>query len=538
MTIPFRFLLALLLVILAPSVALPQAEGLGPEAAAAPEEGVEEAETHVDDQGRRYRLVEYPKGREGVDHLRLPNGQLRIQFGVPLEIDHETEESFFLKVYVRPEPSVPPRMASPGPARGDVTADEPPMWPVVDHLVLSPFDDGLPRQGQWRDGFDLEDMNGDGKLDIVFGPARKGRPEPNIFLNMGGGSWSRWQTKFPGIAFDYGDASAADFNRDGRMDLALAIHLGGTVVFVGDGEGRFRTWSDGIGLAVPGAEGTVAFSSRALEAVDWDSDGWIDLMVLGEGPRPVLRPVAASDPPADSRGLLLYRNRGDGTWDRRGDQSRNFGESLALGDFDNDGRVDVLAASKVQGLNEIINLHLEDGGWAPRALDGLRPGAFVFGVAAADLDGDGLEDLLLGSIHRDPRGQRTGVDAFFASEDESWQRVPLFSVAGRAGIYGLASGDLNADGREDVVFGTGDGELQVLLGAPDRGFIFEQSEEIQQNRLGCRAYGLSLADLDGDGADEIVAGFAGEAGGLELFHTVPGCPESGSIKVWRPASTD
>ena len=236
-------------------------------AADATQPPTEAQEIHLDAQGRKYRIVEYPKGREGIDYVRLANGQIRVRFGMSLDIHEEGDTSLFVRVYL-PDESGPPTSA---PTREPAALDEPPddlpTWPIVDHLEFLPFDSGLPRQGRWRDGFDIADMNGDGHLDIVFGPARKGRSQPNIFLGNGAGSWSPWQATYPRLPYDYGDAAAADFNKDGQMDLALAAHLRGIVVLVGDGSGSFRAWSDGIPLAgVNGQGGAGAFSLRAIEA--------------------------------------------------------------------------------------------------------------------------------------------------------------------------------------------------------------------------------------------------------------------------------
>ena len=47
------------------------------------------------------------------------------------------------------------------------------------------------------------------------------------------------------------------------MDLAFGIHLKGLLVLVGDGQGRFRAWTRGIGLEIPGQGGDAStFSSR------------------------------------------------------------------------------------------------------------------------------------------------------------------------------------------------------------------------------------------------------------------------------------
>jgi len=56
----------------------------------------------------------------------------------------------------------------------------------------------------------VADMNGDGHLDIVHGPARKQSGPPVIFLGDGQGSWTQWkEARFPSLAYDYGDVEVA-----------------------------------------------------------------------------------------------------------------------------------------------------------------------------------------------------------------------------------------------------------------------------------------------------------------------------------------
>src|SRR4051794_31137152 len=82
--------------------------------------------------------------------------------------------------------------------------------------------EGLPHKGQWRHGFALADMNGDGRADIGFGPARKGTRSPAIFLGEPQ-AWKLWrEAEYPSAAYDYGAAASADFDGDGHADLALA----------------------------------------------------------------------------------------------------------------------------------------------------------------------------------------------------------------------------------------------------------------------------------------------------------------------------
>jgi hypothetical protein len=145
------------------------------------------------------------------------------------------------------------------------------------------FGRGLPSSGQWREGFAIADMNGDGYPDIIHGPPRKAPGAgPVIFLGDGKGSWSRWrEARFPPLAYDYGDVQVGDFNGDGHQDLAFVVHLRGLIALLGDGKGGFRDASEGLDFALGGK---TAFSSITLRLVDWSGDGRPDILAFGEGP--------------------------------------------------------------------------------------------------------------------------------------------------------------------------------------------------------------------------------------------------------------
>ena len=84
-------------------------------------------------------------------------------------------------------------------------------------------------------------MNEDGHLDIVHSPARKAPGPPVIFLGDGKGNWRRWsEAKFPRLPYDYGDAAVGDFNGDGHPDIALGVHLRGLLALTGRRQGGLQ----------------------------------------------------------------------------------------------------------------------------------------------------------------------------------------------------------------------------------------------------------------------------------------------------------
>jgi hypothetical protein len=236
---------------------------------------------------------------------------------------------------------------------------------------------------------------------------------------------------------------------------------------------------------------------------------------------------------AGSRGVVVYLNQGDGTWVKTGGGAQaatSFGDDLALGDLNGDGRLDFVTGTSSLGQRTLVNLGGEDGSWQSVAVEALRPHALVHGVAVADFDRDGRADFAVGYLSRELETWRSGVDVLYSRPGDVWERRPLASEESQEGVSGLARGDFDGDGVLDLVALTGDGRGWVFLGDGKGGFVREESAEIDVGERGCRGYHAALADLDGDGADELVAGFAGEGQGLmgeEL------CPSQGSLRAWK-----
>jgi hypothetical protein len=492
-----------------------------------------------DDLGRPYRVDAYSKSGA---HQRLEDGSVRVIGGIPIEVEHEDDEYFYYRVYSieseRQEPEEPT-----GPSAEELAAAYANHTVEASRLELAEFSTGLPTSGQWRNGFTLADIDGDGHLDIVHSTPRKSFGGPVIFLGDGAGNWRRWQgMTLPPKRYDYGTAAVADLDGDGRPDLVLGMHLIGLAALRNMGDGRFEDWGGGLPYEVPGQGGMGrGFSSRAVAIVDWNRNGLPDIAALGEGPRMSTgagRDPAESPRPGDieSYGLIIYLNQGDGTWvplSRGNEFGQNFGDSITVGDFDGDGWPDLATGSNSMGTRGIVHLNRDEGrSWETVELTALRPRTYARSVAAADVDGDGRDELFVGVMSVEGGTWRTGIE-LFDLEDGVWSRRPLYVESSRDGIWAIATGDLDGDGRPDVAATTGDGRSIILL-AGDGGYTLEQPG-LEQFPGGCRGYHVAMADLDGDGRDELVEGFAGESNAMmDLLRrgAPPSCPSSGGLRAW------
>lgn len=516
-------------------------EAEAPETAAPAQDAAEEEperEWLTDEEGRQFYLEPIPR----VENTYRWIDETRIHvLGAYAKVVDFDDEWFYIKVYRKPADSKNPRQTrelTPE-EREEILSTYRVETETVDRLHFTPFDEGLPRRGQWRNGFEIADINGDGDLDIVHGPPRKGGSWPAIFLGDGEGHWRPWQeVSFP-AGYDYGDVATADFNGDGHLDLALGIHLRGVRVLVNDGEGHFTEWTEGTDYEVPGAGGSGdGFASRALTAVDWDGDGRPDLVASGEGPHPKspLRGTQRVGPMSSVMfiifGPVIYLNQGDGTWLKHS-QDRNeseiYGDDVALGDFDGDGATDFATASSKMGRTDLVNLKGEGVSWEPQPIPEVRPWAYVRSVSAADFDGDGRDDLAVAYLAYQLETWRNGIDILYSRPGNTWERRPVFVREGRVALYALSHGDLDGDGALDLVAIDADGGVHVWLGDGEGGFVREESPELDQPRGRCRGFHVEIADLNGDGRDEVVTAFADEA---SAYFDPTRCPNGGGLAAW------
>jgi hypothetical protein len=517
----------------APGQAAPAAAPASPEFVFEPPDG----KWLVDDQGRQYFLWDIPKVEGWYRWLNEEKTRVQVQYGMTFDVASYDDKNFHVKIYKTD------KAASPPPPSKEPTADETAAVAATyrngtgtsDRLVLEPFGKGLPERGQWRNGFKVADMNGDGNPDIVHGPARKSLGQPVIFLGDGKGNWRRWPgVRFPPLHYDYGDVAVADFNGDGHLDLGLAVHLSGLMALVGDGAGGFKEWGKGLEFQVPGQGGDgTGFTSRTLEAADWNGDGRPDLISLGEGPRMETgAPAGERLAPGTAFGAKVYLNQGDGTWVGQKESSRLFGEDLAVADFTNDGHLDMILSTSVLGEAEILRIGGAEAGWTKADLPGLRPASYVGAVDVADLNRDGRPDLAVGYLSREAGVWRTGIDVFLSQGTRAgggWDRKGVAVIEGRPWLTALDSGDLDGDGKLDLAATTGEGEVWIFLGRGDGSFDREETPEIAPHG-GCRGYDVQLANLDSDPADELVAEFAGEPSAL---FAPTQCLSEGGMGAWK-----
>ncbi len=223
----------------------------------------------------------------------------------------------------------------------------------------------------------------------------------------------------------------------------------------------------------PPTTGTRGGPPRASVQVDWDRDGDRDLVTANE----------------DTDDVTLFLANGRGGYDVVGPYGAGPGPTgVASGSFDLDGAPDLAVTNGAAGEVSIL---LQGSGGALGAPWTFPAGVVSPGpVVAGRLDGDPWDDLVVASTTtaqaRLLRGD--GLGGFFDGGP-----VPVSLAA-----FHLALGDLDGDGREDLVV-RGDGGLEVLRGRPGGGF-----ESTGVHPVGTGDGRVVVAEMDGVPGPEVL----------------------------------
>jgi hypothetical protein len=225
------------------------------------------------------------------------------------------------------------------------------------------------------------DFDGNGALDLVT--ANSGGTL-SVLLGNGNGTFQpRTDLTVVGVPRA---VAVGDFNGDGRLDVAAASQLTNTVsVLLGNGNGTFTR---PLVFAASGQDAT--FTPSSIAVGDVNGDGRSDL---------VINLIGGEDSTVAQLGVLLGNGKGAfGAPILQSPDTAGGDGDVALGDFNNDGRLDVAVGGEAalpDGLTVFTGNG--DGTFGVPFQSPLRfstGGNDPFGVAAADLNGDGLVDLV------------------------------------------------------------------------------------------------------------------------------------------------
>jgi hypothetical protein len=425
-------------------------------------------------------------------------------------------------------------------------------------------------------GLAVGDVDGDGHEDVYF----CNQLGPNaLYRNKGGGTFED-VTRRAGVGL--GDrvsvaATFADYDNDGDQDLFVTSTRGGNVLFRNQGDGTFQDVTKDAGVSLVAHSQTAAFfdydNDGRLDLFVTNTAGWTlndfdeqgryfpgraDFWDLAESPKEY---------------NVLYRNQGDGTFtdvtEKAGLKGKGWGGDVAVFDCDEDGRLD-LFVTNMFGANQLYRNN-GDGTFTDVTRDRLgRTSWGAIGSKPFDFNNDGRLDLYVVDMHSDmwlpvavdpdPRpggpydyrkkyphvlgptylidfeatkSEKRYADTFGIRYDEVvfgntfFKRLPaggFEEVSDRAGLetfwpWGIAAGDFDGDGHEDVYLPSGMGfpyaywPSALLMNDGDETFTDRAEAAGIEPPPGGRFLGAKIggkratrssrcavtADLDGDG---------------------------------------
>ena len=360
----------------------------------------------------------------------------------------------------------------------------------------------LPTQGGGRAR--IADLNGDGYQDIVFANFMHNyRTDQNAYVYWGASEGFTPANRLELPALRAGGVDVADLNRDGYLDIVIANRgdeLGERVGLRLHLE-SYIYWGNVQGLHPERRSSIPTISAEDVVIGDFNGDDNLDLAFANNNSQVQSCFVYWGDGSEDyvtQRRLVLERQ--DLLLEAGETTARGFPSgmtTLLASDLDADGVTDLVAAGTHSG----VVFYGSDRGLSPDRAQKL-PAQTCKGMAAADLNGDGRQDLVFAN-----EGNRTGEpppsDIFWAGADgfSSTNRTRLPTLAATT----VQAADLNQDGQIDLLFGNnrdqrGSDATSYIYWASPEGF----SKNHRSLLKGFGVWGSGVADLNDDGYQDIL----------------------------------
>jgi hypothetical protein len=287
-------------------------------------------------------------------------------------------------------------------------------------------------------------------------------------------------------------AAIADVNGDGYPDLVTAHNAAPSTVAIalGNGDGTFQKatqYNSGGNFA------------NSVAIGDVNGDGHPDLIV-------------ANMCDAGCEGIIgVLLGNGDGTFQPAitYDSGDFEAQSLAVGDVNGDGKLDLVVANYGGANHSTVSVLLGNGdGTFNSPVNYSSAGSLADSVALADVNGDGFPDLVVSNKCQINDCNFAGpVSVLLGNGHGVFQDAVPYSSGGFQYADSVAVGDVNGDGRPDIIVANWcqdntcrTGGVSVLLGNGDGSFQSPATYDAGTPTTGC----VSIADMNGDGFMDLI----------------------------------
>lgn len=339
----------------------------------------------------------------------------------------------------------------------------------------------------------IGDFNGDGKLDLAGVVYSNLEHKVSILLGAGDGTFPIVNNYSFGTPYDI---VAGDFNGDNILDLAVTDSVNSVVkIFLGNGDGTFQNPVNYPVGVTPGSIATGHFTSS----------GHLDLVVANTG---------------SPEGVSVLLGNGDGTFQSAvhyqvgNDFSVAFPFTVRVGQFTNSGFLDIITANG-QDDSVAVLLGNGDGTFQPQVVThvGVSSTVMPYSLAVGDFNEDGNLDIAVAYIAIADTLHQGAMTIFTGNGDGTFTIGTTYATDNNP--HGIKAVDVNKDGHLDIIIVTAPfntpGAVMCFLGAGDG--TFTQSTNILLGTY--PSFSIGVGDFNRDGHLDLA--IATNLGMLVLF---------------------
>ncbi|MEQ1690614.1 MAG: VCBS repeat-containing protein [Gemmatimonas sp.] len=319
----------------------------------------------------------------------------------------------------------------------------------------------------------LGDIDGNRTLDVVLAKGRHWPLNDVILRNDGKGHFSTESlANTPDRTYS---AALADLDGDADLDIVVSNDKPDRkLIYLNDGTGHFR---------VSGTFGEAEWNTRYVTVADLNGDKRPDLIVANR-----------SGNPAAPRPSFVCLNTGAGAFPACAPLATQSATIIVASDLDGDGNTDLFVPHRDGGQNLIF---WNDAGGAfaapPSAVGPAK--SQIRAAAAADINGDGIVDLVVGD-------EKHGMFVYLGAGKRAFD-APVALGGSTGAPYSIGIADLNRDAKADIVIGRQEAVGSVLFNLG--GSRLPRFADTPWGDGKGSVYGVAIGDLDGDGWPDIAA---------------------------------